>query len=181
MSFAFLLGAIVPQGATAATLSEKKIDEVFNRLQYSLNVEWDQKDQSMLDTIKNEFEANLLASKISPDEMQAFMEDEFLTGEAKTEYSRMMNAVKTQNLSEAQASELAMNFVLKNYKDGAHFYGKGGGYHGGGHYKWILCAVIIVVVVKLCMKGSDGGDRDHDYGHGHGGHGGWNNQPTYQY
>ena len=178
LSFAFLLAAIVPQGAVASTLSEKTIDEVFDRLQYSLNVEWDQKDESMLNIIKNEFETNLKASGLTTLELEDFMMNKLLSGEAKVEYSRMMSAVKNQNLTEEQATQLAMSFILKNYKDGAHFYGKGGPM-GGGHHKWILCAVIVVVIVKVCLSGSNGGNSDHG---GHGGHGGhWNDHPSYQY
>lgn len=161
LAFSFFLSTVVPEGAQAKTISdykmemdakELKIAQAFEKLQYALNVEWDQKDQEFKSRAKDEFTANLEELRndgVSSDEIQAFMQKTMLDKKTAKEFTRMIETTRGQNLTDAEINVLAMNFIKNNSQEGASFSGRGKGEGGGGHQWWKIAAVVVVVVVVL--------------------------------
>lgn len=167
LSLAFFVSAIIPQGVQASTLTEKNISETFDRFHYALAVEWDQQDEAFLKTAQKDFETELVALKkdgLSDEEIQSYMMKHMLSAQAQKEFGKLIKAMKAQNLSEQEATELAVNFVDKKYQEGANFFGKGDGWHHpGGSHKWLIYAVVIIVVIKLCFSSKGKGGDDDEY------------------
>ena len=137
------------------TSSEKQVSEVFDRFHYAMAVEWDQKDPAFKEQAQKDLEKALLALQaagVSAAEIQSAMAKSILQGKAQADYKRLVAAIQSQDLTEAQATELATEFMDKNYHEGTSFAG-GGHRHG----KWkIIVAIIIVVVIIHAIE------RDHD-------------------
>lgn len=143
------------------TSSEKQVTEAFDRFHYAMAVEWDQKDPAFKEQAQKDLEKALLALQaagVSAAEIQSAMAKSILQGKAQADYKRLVEAIRTQNMSEAQATELVADFMDKNYLEGTSFAGEG---HRHGRWK-VIVAVIIVVVIIYSLNHSDNDDNDHE-------------------
>lgn len=177
LALSIFMSTVVPSNVQAVTVKEYKmtskqatasVDEVFQKFQYAMSVEWDQKDETFKQQAEKDLISALLAlveSGISLEEIQAHMQKTILSAEARVEYQRMVSAMEGQNLSKDEITAKTLEFMKNAQAQGLSFNGEGG---PGGHSKWTLIVVVILVVVvtHLCMKGGRGNDHnDHDYDH----------------
>lgn len=180
LALSIFMSTVIPSNVQAVTTSEYKmtskqatasVDEVFQKFQYAMSVEWDQKDEAFKLLAEQDLIKSLLAlveTGISLEEIQARMQKTILSAEARVEYQRMVSAMEGQNLSKEEITAKTLEFMKNAQAQGLSFNGEGG---PGGHSKWTLIVVVIIVVVvtHLCLRGGRGGDdhHDHDYDHGH--------------
>lgn len=181
--FSIFLSTVVPSNVHAVTIKEyemtkvdatSSIEEVFQKFQYSMVVEWDQKDEAFKKQAEQDLVKALLAlveAGISMEEIQLHMQRSLLSTSVQKEYQRLVSAMRDQDLSDEEITSKTMAFMAKTQSQGVNFYGEGGHHHP----KWGIIAVVIIVVVvtHLCLKkgkqhrGHDY-DHDHDYDHSHG-------------
>jgi len=180
LALSIFMSTVIPSNVQAVTTSEYKmtskhatasVDEVFQKFQYAMSVEWDQKDEALKKQAEKDLITSLLAlveAGISLEEIQTHMQRTILSAEARVEYQRMVAAMEGQDLSKDEVTAKTLEFMKKAQAQGLSFNGEGG---PGGHSKWTLIVVVILVVVvtHLCLKGGRGGDdhHDHDYDHDH--------------
>lgn len=181
LALSLFMSTVVPSNVQAVTTKEYKmtnaqvsssIEEVFQRFQYAMAVEWDQRDEAFKQNAERDLVKGLLTlveTGVTLEEIQSYMQKTLLSEQAQKHYQRLVDAMRGQNLSAEEIQAKTMEFISKNNFQGLSFNGEGGG--GGGHGKWTLIVVVVVVVVvtQLCLRGSNGGDHhDHDeYDHGH--------------
>lgn len=162
---------VVPQNVQASivedykmnlTSSETQVTEAFDRFHYAMAVEWDQTDPAFKEQAQKDLEKALLALQaagVTAEEIQSAMAKSILQGKAQADYKRLVAAIQSQDLTEAQATELATEFMDKNYHEGTSF--AGGGHH---HGKWKIIVAIIIVVVIIHTLNRDNDDDDNDVG-----------------
>ncbi|WP_408097541.1 hypothetical protein ACJVC5_01140 [Peredibacter sp. HCB2-198] len=157
---------VIPQGVQASVLedykmqftsNEAQVNEAFDRFHFAMAVEWDQKDPVFKEEAQKGLEKallDLMKAGVTATEIQKAMEKSILQGKAQADYKRLVEALRSQEMTEEQATQMAMEFMDKNYHEGTSF--AGGGHH---HGKWkVIVAIIIVVVIITCLR-----DRDHDH------------------
>ncbi|WPU64564.1 hypothetical protein [Peredibacter starrii] len=167
LALSFFSTAVIPQGVQASVLEdykmqftshEQQVAEAFDRFHFAMAVEWDQRDVAFKEEAQKKLEKTLLdlmKAGVTAQEIQRAMEKSILQGKAQADYKRLVEALKTQDVTEEQATQLAMEFMDKNYHEGTSFAGE-----GPHHGKWkVIAAIIIVVVIICCVKGLS---RDHD-------------------
>ena len=168
MALSLFSTAVIPQGVQAHveeeykmqfTSHEQQVVEAFDRFHFALAVEWDQKDPAFKEEAQLKLEKsllNLMKAGVTATEIQRAMEKSILQGKAQADYKRLVEAIKSQDMTDAQATEMAMEFMNKNYHEGTSFAG-GGHVHG----KWkVIVAIIIVVVLIHCLRDRDSDDDD---------------------
>lgn len=164
--------SVIPQNVQAhvvenykmeLTSSEQKVTDAFDRFHYAMAVEWDQQDPAFKAAAQSELEkalVELMKAGVTASEIQKAMEKSILQGKVQGDYKRLVAAISSQDMTTEQATEMAMDFMDKNYHEGTSFAGQ-----GGSHGKWkVIVAIIIVVVIihTLRDRGHEDGRRHHD-------------------
>lgn len=180
LALSLFMSTVVPSNVQAVTTREYKmtsaqvsssIEEVFQKFQYAMAVEWDQRDEAFKQNAEKDLVKGLLAlieTGVTLEQIQSYMQKTLLSEQAQQHYQRLVDAMRGQNLSQEEITAKTMEFVTKNNFQGLSFNGEGGG--GGGHGKWTLIVVVVIVVVvtQLCLRGSsDHHDHDDDWDRGH--------------
>lgn len=159
--FAVFITSVIPSNVQAASMQdyskEERLNQIFEKFDYALNVEWDQQDPKFLKKIERDFYKALKASGANSEEVQGFMMKSLLDGKAGYEISNIINAMKSQKLGAEEASSLMSQLLEKNYVEGTNFVGKG---VKVGHWKTVVVVIAIVVIVKVIMQ-----DDHHHHGH----------------
>lgn len=175
LALSLFMSTVVPSNVQAVTTQDYKmtpaqvsssVEEVFQRFQYAMAVEWDQKDEVFKQQAERDLVKGLLIlieTGVSLEEIQSYMQRTLLSEQTQKHYQRLVDAMRGQNLSAEEITAKTMDFITKNNYQGLSFNGEGGG--GGGHGTWTLIVVVVIVVVvtQLCLKGSNGNHHnDHD-------------------
>lgn len=142
--------------ATAATHNGLK--SAFEELNYSLSVEWDQKDQNFFNAQSEKFSSEIMklhASGLSNQELLDFtisqIKDEKLAREIQTTYS----LVSINAMTAKDAQEHIRSVVEKTYNRGASWNGTAA-FIGGAIFAIVLLAVVAVVYKdELTEKGEE--------------------------
>lgn len=164
LALAIFFTSVVPHNVQASTLTNVAIDEVFDRFHYSMNVEWDQKDEKFKEMAAQELKSGLLAleaSGISMETIQKYMETNLLDAKTQQDYQRLLAALKGQNVSQKEATQMTMKFMENSYSRGLHFNGEG---HIRGGSKLTLVVVVLLVVVVTHLLFRKKKDDNHDDG-----------------
>ena len=154
--------SVIPQNVYASTLTDVRIDEVFDRFNYAINVEWDQQDIAFKEQAAQDLKSALLAleaSGVTMEEIQKYILKKFLDSNTRLEYQRLIAALKTQNVSQKEATLIAMKFMNQNIPKGMNFNGEGA-IRGGGKLSLIVAVLVVVVVTHLLFRKSDHDDHD---------------------
>lgn len=149
--------------ADVTVASQERISEIFDKFQYDMTVEWDQKDPEFRKTVQNEFQTSLDALRtqgVSELEILQYMEQNILDAKTRTDYQALLDSMGRNNVTPKEAARLAQDLLNKNYQQGANW--AGGGPRMGGSML-IIGLVIIGVVTYMVTKHSGNHDNDHDY------------------
>lgn len=178
LALSLFLSSVVPSNVYAATTKNYKmtpaqvsasVEEVFQKFQYAIAVEWDQKDETFKDNAERELVKGLLAlieSGVTLEEIQSYMQKTLLSEHAQKHYQRLIDAMKTQNLSTEEITAKTMQFMNQMQAQGVNFNGEG--VMHGSRWGIIVVVIVVVVVTHLVLKGGkDHHDHDHDYDHDH--------------
>lgn len=165
LALSIFIASVIPQNVQASTLTDVRIDEVFDRFHYAINVEWDQQDVAFKEQAAQDLKSALLvleASGVTMEEIQQYISETFLDARTRLEYQRLIAALKTQNVSQKEATLVAMKFMNQNMALGMNFNGEGA-IRGGGKLTLIVAVLVVVVVTHLLFrKGHDNHDDDGD-------------------
>ncbi len=164
LALSIFITSVIPQNVQASVLTDVRIEEIFDRFHYAINVEWDQQDEAFKEQAAQDLKSALQAlqaSGVSIEEIQQYMENNLLDAKTRLEYQRLISALKTQNVSQKEATLMAMKFMEKNYSKGLNFNGEGA-IRGGGKLSIVVVVLLVVVVTHLLFRKK--GHDDHDDG-----------------
>ncbi len=143
--------AITTTSAFANTNSG--IKAAFDELNYSLTVEWDQKDKAFYDKKMASFKTKLSESKLSNSEMIAFVKSEVKDAKIARDMETALNMIQLQKMSRSEAANYMTETMKKSYSVGASWNGDAVLYIGLG----VLLVVVALAVVAGGSTGGNGG------------------------
>lgn len=145
----FLTFAFFSVQANAATHNSLKA--AFDQLNYSLSVEWDQKDRAFQEAKTLEFNtqvAALQAQGLTNEELSAFaisqVKDKALAAELQT----TMTMIQLNKLSTTEARNLIMKTLNSNYSTGANW--------SGDTLLPVILGVVLIAAVVAALGGNVG-------------------------
>jgi len=148
---AFLAFAMVSVQASA--VSNNSLKAAFDELNYSLSVEWDQKDRAFYDAQMKKFTdtvQELQAKGMSNADLVAFATANIKDKNLAKEVQTAMSLVQINKLSGAEARKLVLDTVGKNYSAGASWSSDGVLYGA---------LIVLLIVAAVAGAGSYGGTR----------------------
>jgi len=142
--------AAAPAGAASNATTLRQAMNDFN---YSINVEWDQKDQAFYEAQMEKFQAamsELSAKGMTQAQMIAEARAEIKDSQAAAQLDQAMQLVASNNMSQAETKRLVMDMMTKSQTRGASW--------GGGMLLNVGILVgLIVVIAVLGGKSTCGG------------------------
>jgi hypothetical protein len=145
LAFAFLSTATASAGATQG------LSLAVNELNYTLNVDWDQRDQTFREKALEKFRTQLHTLKMqglsNKDLIQtslSMVRDEGL----KKELMAAFAIIDANKLSSEEAQRIVMNAAEKARSQGASWVG------GSSVFQWIGIAIVVALVIAAFSGGS---------------------------
>lgn len=140
-----MLFAFVTVQANAASLNSLKT--AFDELNYSLGVEWDQKDKAFYAEATKTFQnkvQELQDAGLTNAELLAFAKSQLKDENLIKEVETTLNLVQINLLSQKEARKLMIDTLEKSYSQGASWSSAGG---------IILGSVLIAVILAAALAG----------------------------
>jgi len=147
LAFAFLTTASASTGAAAG------LGQAIKELNYTLNVEWDQKDPAFHQAALNKFREQLQtlqAQGVSNQEMIDAALAEVKDAGLKAELAQAYTIINTQKLDAEAAQNLIVETAEKAHSRGASWIG------GLPLVQWVGIAIAVALVVGALSGGSSG-------------------------
>lgn len=124
LSTMFLAFAFVTT-ASAANIGADSVRDAINDFNYSVKVEWDQKDQAFyraqVDQLKSKIEAARAAGVTNAQILASASQNPAMAADLQ----QVLNVVSAQNLSAADANEMIVKAVKSHSQQGANWSGDG--------------------------------------------------------
>ena len=143
--------------ATAPLNHVESLKSAYDKLNFSLQVEWDQKDKVFynlkVDSFKKEVE-KLQKSGLTNEELIEFVKRNIKDKNIAQDIDNLFNTIKASKMTKVEARKFALDYVGKNYAQGASWRGSAS--------STILLAALIVAIAILAAASSDY-DYDYDY------------------
>lgn len=142
--FSFVLTfALLTSVAHAETA--KGLKAAFDELNYSLSVEWDQKDPAFLNARSEEFARQMIDSGKTNQEILGVLLKEIQNEKLKTDLETTFTLMSLNLMSQAEALEQFKQIMQKNYRTGASW-------NGGSVLFGMVLMVAIIAVVGIVYK-----------------------------
>ena len=122
----FLCLAFLSHPVSAAPEARQSLKLLFDELNYSLSVEWDQKDQTFYKEKTGNFEKGLEELRkqgLSNEELLTFARTQIKNGQTQGEFDSLMLMLKADSLNPSEANKMVNDLVRKNYSQGANWSG----------------------------------------------------------
>ena len=151
----FLAFAFVTVQANAVTNNSLKA--AFDELNYSLSVDWDQKDQAFYQSQMKKFTDKvqaLQAEGMTNAELLEFATANVKDANLKKEVENMMALVQINKLSASDARKMMNDTIAKNYSRGASWSGDG----------VLYGALIVLLLVAVIAAAAGGSGSSHSGG-----------------
>lgn len=136
--------------AEAATQNGLKV--AFDELNYSLMVDWDQKDQSFYNAKMRAFQVTLndLQTKgLTNEQLIAFVKSEVKDEKVARDLETAFNMIEINKMSSAEASNYMVETMQKSYSHGASWNGSG----------TLIVGVIVVAIIVGVLIASGAASR----------------------
>lgn len=129
---------------TANASTQNGLKAAFDELNYSLNVEWDQKNQEVYKAKVAEFTATAreLTKEMSTAELVAFVKSEIKDAKVAKDMETALNIVALNKMSSADASKYMIDTMEKSYSRGASWNGSANVLLGVGILLVIIAAAV---------------------------------------
>lgn len=137
LSWALLLSVLTTQ-AFASTHDGLK--QAFDELNYSLSVEWDQKDQNFQKAAFEKFAGNVGALKLTKEDFTQFVKTEMKEDQFKNDLLAVMSLSK--NMSQEEVTQYLFDSMKANYD-------KGASWEGTRATLWIAGAIAYLVIFEI--------------------------------
>ena len=134
------------------------LNKTFDELNYSLNVEWDQKDDKFFDASVNEFEKNIAELQkqgLTNKELIDYTLSKIKDNKTKDEVTAIVEVVNESNMSSEEARAFVMTKLSSTYANGASW--------SGGRVG-VKLALLLGIILILCLCLDDDEERE-DNGH----------------
>jgi hypothetical protein len=131
------------------------LGKTFDELNYSLNVEWDQRDQGFFNASVDEFEkhiASLQKEGLSNKELVEYTMNKIKDEKTKKEVEAIVNVVNESNMSQEEARAFIMSKLSKTYANGASW--------SGGRVGVKLALLLAVILIIVICHDNDEETRD---------------------
>lgn len=129
--------------STAGANTTSGLKAAFDELSYSLNVEWDQKDQEFYKKQMDKFNESILALRaqgMTNAEMMDFVKTQVKDANVARDIETAMTVAVVNKMSPEQASNYMLETIKKSYNQGSSWI-------GGSYYFWQAVAVVVVLAV----------------------------------
>lgn len=126
--FVTFLLALSIFSVTAHASAQNGLKEAFDELNYTLTVEWDQKDKVVYNKAMDKFNttlASLQEQGLSTQEMVEFVKSEVKDAKVAKELQTAFNMIQINRMSPADASNYMMETMRRSYNQGASWNGSG--------------------------------------------------------
>lgn len=100
---------------------------LYDELQYSVTVEWDQKDTEFQKKIESRFKSGLEELKkqgLTNQEFIAFTASQFKDKKAQTDFTNLMQSLQVSALTEKEMNVMVNNVLRNQYQTGANWFGE---------------------------------------------------------
>lgn len=144
------VSAMTPIARTA------ELNKTFDELNYSLNVEWDQKDEKFFDASIDDFEkkiAELQKEGMSNKELIEYTMSKIKDKKTKDEVHAIVEAVNGSDMNSDEARAFVMTKLSKTYANGASW--------SGGRVGLKL-ALLLGIILIICLCSGDGDDTPNE-------------------
>lgn len=139
---------------TAFANTNSGLKAAFDELNYSLTVEWDQKDKAFYNAKMEAFKSKLAESKLTNAEMIAFVKAEVKDAKIARDMETALTMIQIQKMSRSDAANYMTETMKKSYSQGASWNGDAVLYIGLGV---LLVAVALAVAAGGVSSGNGGG------------------------
>lgn len=123
----------------------------FDELNYSLTVEWNQKDKAFYNKKMEAFKAKLAESKLTNAELIAFVKSEVKDAKIARDMETALTMIQIQKMSRSDAANYMTETMKKSYSVGASWNGDAFLYIGLG-------VLLVVVALSVAAGGYTGGN-----------------------
>lgn len=154
--------AMTPVQETSAL--SKALDQTFNEMNYSLNVEWDQKDQVYFNNTVDGFEQQIQGLQdqgLTNKELIEFTLSKVKDKQTQNDIAAISKVINESEMTADQARDFALEKLNSTHSQGASWSGSRMGIK--------LAVILAVIIIIVCATKSHGGghhDRgDHDGKH----------------
>lgn len=144
--------AVTPVATSFAVANE--LNRTFDDLNYSLNVEWDQKDAQYLDKTLDKFEAEiaeLQKAGLSNADLIKHTLDKIKDKKSRDEVKEITKIINENQMSLDEARAFALSKLNSTYSQGTSWSGSRMGTHVA-----VLLGIIILIVVCSQIDGKEG-------------------------
>ena len=121
----------------------------FDRLNYSIQVEWDQKDRMFYNNKVSDFKAtvqDLQGKGLTNTEIIEFIKLNIKDKKIAGDIDKLFETVKNSSMTEAEIRDFIMDYVGKNYSDGAN-------YTDSGSAGILAVGVLVILLVTMISVG----------------------------
>lgn len=147
--------AMTPVQETSAL--SKALDQTFNEMNYSLNVEWDQKDQVYFKNTVDGFENQIKSLQdqgLTNKELIEYTLAKVKDKQIQNDISEISKVISETEMTPDQARDFALEKLNSTHAQGASW---------AGSKKGIKLAIILaLIIIIVCATDRDHGDNDHD-------------------
>lgn len=149
--------AMAPVQETSAL--SKALDATFNEMNYSLNVEWDQKDQVYFNNTVDGFEnqvKDLQDQGLTNKELIEYTLSKVKDRQTQKDIAEISKVISETEMTPDQARDFALEKLNSTHSQGASWSGSRMG------IKMVVILAIIIIIVCATKSKHHGGGKDHD-------------------
>ena len=143
------VSAMTPLAKTA------ELTRTFDNLNFSLNVEWDQKDQAFFDASLDTFEkdiAEMQKQGMTNEELIDFTMSKIKDEKTKKEVEAIVKTVNDSKMSSEETRAFVVSKLSSTYANGASW--------SGGRIGVKLCLLLAVILILCLCNDNDDDDRE---------------------
>jgi len=145
MSVALVLAVVIP--TVQAHAESAAVSDAMKQLDYTLSVEWDQKDASVKQAAMQKFYAQLsdaVKAGSSPDDIFNALTSQTLSPQAAKDMGAIKDLFKVGKISVQDAQKQALDYMNKAQASGVNWNS------GGTEVAVVVAVLLIVVVIAAC-------------------------------
>lgn len=131
----------------------KDLKPIMDHYYYEVNVTWDQKDMSTLDSINNKFKAQMQAQGFTDTDVMSYIESTTHDANLAQELKMKITMVKNGSLSPEMAQEDMQQYLARSYNRGAAWSGIATAVVGG-----VVFFAVWFLISSVYVNGQENGD-----------------------
>ncbi len=129
--------------SASASVKSEKIQGILDNLEYSLSVQWDQKDQKFLNNTLKKFEGELISLKsegLTANDLMDHLKNSVLSDDLSSSLELVVALINPDKMKFSDARGFISDFMKDSYSQGANWVGR------NGVPMWLTYSLIAVAV-----------------------------------